>query len=216
MLNKKYSKIILNLIVFVAVLVLSTNTVLASGQYGQYGGETESGRVMVDKLVRHPKTGEYVDNLGLNDPKFSAESSVFFKIVVENTGNSLLNEINVTDFLPEHLQYISGGTYNTDTREVKFTFNDVAPGDRRNTILQAKVNSLSSLPAEKTILCPINKVVASSPQDGSDEDTAQLCIAKKPMVGNVAPKAGDPISLALGLGSLTTLVGGLKLNKKYS
>lgn len=211
-------KLMTALIVFASLFLFTVNSTFASGtygQYGQYGGVGGQGRVMVDKLVRHPQNGEYVDNLGINDPKFSAESSVFFKIIVENTGEATLDEINVTDFLPEYLQYISGGSYNTDTREVKFSFQNVASGERRSTILQAKVNPLSQLPVEKTILCPINKVVASSPQDGSDEDTAQLCIAKKPMVAKEAPKAGDPLGLLMSLGSLTTLFGGLKLKQKY-
>lgn len=205
-----------NLIVMAALFALSTSSVLAGSSYGQYGGQPESGRVMVDKLVRNPVTGAYVDNLGLSDPKYSAQASVFFKIVVENTGGTMLNEINVTDYLPEYLQYVSGGSYNSATRQVTFSFANVAPGERRTTLLQAKVYALSQLPAEKTIICPINKVVASSPQDGSDEDTAQLCIQKKPMVSTEAPKAGDPMGLVLGLSSFASLLGGYKLKRKYA
>ena len=190
--------------------------IASAGTYGQYGGEDESGKVMVDKLVRHPQTGVYVDNLGLNDPMYSAQATVFFKIIVENTGTRTLDEINVVDYLPMYLQYISGGNYNATSREIRFTFANVAPGERRSTILQAKVYSLSQLPSELTVICPINKVVASSPQDGSDEDTAQLCIKKKPMVAPEAPKAGDPMALVMGLGSLTTLFGGFKLKQKYA
>ena len=209
-------KIMFALIVFASLFIVSLNTVLASGTYGQYGGVSEQGRVLVDKLVKDPKSGTYVDNLGLNDPMFSAEASVFFKIVVENTGNATLEEIKVIDYLPVYLQYVSGGTYDASTREIRFSFSNVAPGERRSTILQAKVYNLSNLPAEKTVFCPINKVVAYSDQDGQDEDTAQLCIKKKPMVAKEAPKAGDPTGLLMGLGSLTTLVGGFKLKRKYA
>jgi len=208
------SKINLNLIVIALLFLVSTTMVNANGTYGQYGGEVPQGKVMVDKVVRNPVTGEYVDNLGLNDPKYSAEAAVFFKITVENVGNSTLQVINVVDYLPLYLQYVSGGTYNAATREVSFTFNNVAPLERRTTILQAKVYSLSQLPAEKTVLCPLNRVVASSPEDSSDEDTAQLCIQKKPMVSKEAPKAGDPMGLAMGLGSFLTLLGGLRLKKR--
>lgn len=214
-----FTKINVNLIVFALLFLVSTTLVNASGtygQYGQYGGQPEKGRVMVDKLVRDPKTGEYVDNLGLNDAKYSAEASVFFRIIVENTGGQTLNTITAVDYLPVYLQYVSGGVYDAASREVRFTFNNVAPGERRTATLQAKVYSLSQLPVEKTVLCPINKVVASSPEDGSDEDTAQLCIQKKPIVSREAPKAGDPIGLLMSLGSLGTLVGGLKLKQKYN
>ena len=209
-------KITTALIVFATLFLLTTNVVLASGTYGQYGGVSEQGKVLVDKLVRHPQSGTYVDNLGLNDPMFAAQSSVFFKIVVENTGNATLDEIKVVDYLPIYLQYVSGGTYDAATREIRFSFSNVAPGERRSTILQAKVYSLSQLPAEQTVLCPVNRVMAYSDQDGSDEDTAQLCIKKKPMVSKEAPKAGAPLGLVMGLGSLTTLIGGLKLKRKYA
>lgn len=204
------------LIVFATVFLFTANLALASGTYGQYGGVSEQGKVLVDKLVRHPQSGTYVDNLGLNDPMFAAESSVFFKIVVENTGNATLDEIKVVDYLPVYLQYVSGGSYDAASREIRFSFSNVAPGERRSTILQTKVYSLSNLPAEKTVLCPVNKVMAYSDQDGQDEDTAQLCLKKKSMVAKEAPKAGAPLGLVMGLGSLTTLIGGFKLKRKYA
>ena len=201
------NKTIIGLIFFYTLFfILNTSYVFADGTYGQYGGEAEAGQVMVDKMVRNPLTNEYVDNLGLNDAKFSAEGIVFFKITVQNTGGSTLNKINVTDYLPVYLQYVSGGNYDANSRQITFTFTNVSPGERRSTVLQAKVYSLSNLPAAKTILCPVNKVYASSPQDGSDEDTAQFCIEKKPIVKKEVPKSGDPLSLAIGLGSLTTFV----------
>jgi len=203
-------------IVFVSLFIFSLNAASADGIYGQYGGEVGQGEVLVDKLVRHPQTGEYVDNLGVSDPMFSAQAAVFFKVVVENVGNATLDEIEVVDYLPAYLQYVSGGSYDAATREIRFSFSEVAPGQRRSTILQTKVDSLSQLPAEKTVLCPINKVVAYSDQDGSDEDTAQLCIKKKPMVTKEAPEAGSPFALLAGLGSITTLLGGFKLKRKYA
>lgn len=209
-------KILFSLIVFASLFILSIKTILASGTYGQYGGTTEPGKVVVDKLVRHPQTGVYVDNLGLSDPMYSASATVFFKIVVQNVGQSTLEKVTVVDYLPLYIQYVSGGNYNSAAREVSFTFNDVAPNQKRSTVLQAKVYPLSQLPAEKTILCPLNKVVASSTQNGTDEDTAQFCLKKKPMVEKQVPQSGDPLGLLAAFGSLTTLFGGLKLKQKYS
>lgn len=212
-------KLLSTLIVFLVFVLFATKAVMAGdnpGQYGQYGGPTGAGKVLVDKLVRHPQTGVYVDNLGLSDPMFSADSSVFFKITVENTGNATLNEVKVIDYLPAYLQYVSGGTYDSVKREVRFSFSQVAPGERRSTVLQTKVYGLTNLPAEKTVLCPVNKVMAYSDQDGADEDTAQLCIKKKPMVAKEAPKAGMPLDLVLGLGSLPTLLFGFKLKRQIA
>ncbi len=205
--------------IFLALLLLSlmgARFVEASGIYGQYGAPVAPGQVAVDKMVQNPATGEYVDNLGLADTKFAAESSVFFRITVSNTGGTTLPQIKAVDTLPLFVRYVNGGNYNTNKREIVLTFDNVAPGERRSTIVQVKINPVKELPAEKSIICPVNKVVAFETDYSRAEDTAQFCIERKPIVQQEVPKAGDPISLLMGLGSVTTLVGGLKLRKKYS
>ena len=186
----------------------------AAGTYGQYGGETTQGKVLVDKLVRNPQSGEYVDNLGLSDPKYFAENAVFFKIVVQNTGGSTLSSIKVEDILPAYVSYVSGGSYNPASRIVVFTFQDVKPGERKSEILQLKAYPEVKLPGSKTIVCPTNKVIAYAVENGSDEDTAQFCIEKRPMAARV-PETGDPIGLALAIGAIPALFAGLKLRKIY-
>lgn len=184
------------------------------GQYGQYGTSTvTSGKVLVDKTVRHPKTGEYVDNLGLMDVKYSAQNAVFFKITVQNVGGSTLSRIDVVDYLPSYVQYISGGQYNSANRQVTFSFDNVSPNERRSTVLQVQVVPITALPAEKGVLCPINKVTASAPNGGVDEDTTQFCIEKKVMAAKV-PQTGDPFGLMIAIGSIPTLIAGYKLRKR--
>ncbi|MFA6005776.1 MAG: hypothetical protein WC775_04820 [Patescibacteria group bacterium] len=184
------------------------------GQYGQYGGGTAgSGKVLVDKMVRNPKSGEYVDNIGLNDVKYVADNAVFFKVTVQNVGTSTLSRIDVVDYLPLYVKYVSGGQYDSATRQVKFSFDNVAPNERRSTVLQVRVAPVAELPAEKSVVCPVNKVVASASEGNSDEDTAQFCIERKVMAVSV-PQTGDPLGLIFGLGSIPTLLAGLKLRKR--
>jgi len=194
------------------LFVLCALPARADGTYGQYGGETAQGKVLVDKLVRNPQTGEYVDNLGLSDPKYFAENAVFFKIVVQNTGSSTLSSIKVEDILPPYVSYVSGGDYNEHSRITVFTFKEVQPGERRSEILQVKAYPEVKLPGAKTIVCPTNKVIAYSVEDGTDEDTAQFCIEKRPMASRV-PETGDPMGLALAIGAIPTLFAGFKLRK---
>ncbi len=212
MVTKQMVMTLLTAVFVMASVAPSVNADGIQGTYGQYGGG-EQGKVLVDKLVRNPVTGEYVDNLGLNDPKYVAQNAVFFKIVVENTGNKTLDQINVVDTIPAYLEYVSGGSYEVATRKISYTFDNVRPGEKRSTVFQTRVVALEKMPAEKSILCPVNVVVASSPQDGSDEDTAQLCIEKKVMAVKV-PETGDPMGLVLGLSALPTLVAGVKLRRK--
>lgn len=185
----------------------------ADGIYGQYGAGATPGKVLVDKTVRNPKTGEYVDNLGLMDARYVSDNAVYFKITVQNTGGSVLSRINVVDYLPPYIRYVSGGNYNSATRQVSFAFDNVKPNEQRSTLLQVQVVSVAELPPEKSVVCPVNKVVATSPDNGTDEDTAQFCIERKVMAAKV-PSTGDPLGLIFALGSVPTLLAGFKLRKR--
>jgi uncharacterized repeat protein (TIGR01451 family) len=192
------------------------SVVVAQSYYGQYGGNENPGQIMVDKLVRDPATGNYVDNLGLQNYKYYADNTVFFSIEVQNTGGTTLTQTTVIDTLPVYVQYVGGGNYDTKNRQVKWTLNNLLPSEKRTLSLQVKVNSYSDLPSEKTVLCPVNVVYVEALAGGTDTDRTQFCIEKKIMVSKEVPKAGAPLGLLMGLGSLTTLIGGFKLKRKYS
>lgn len=196
-----------------ALSSLLFSTFVLADQYGQYNGTTTPPKIMIDKLVRHPKTGEYVDNLGLSDDKYMAENTVYFKIIVENTGGEKINQLKVVDFLPPFLKYVTGGSYDPTNRQITFYFDNLLAGERRSTILQTKVVSLKEMPLAKSVLCPVNKVVATANDILTDEDTAQLCIERKVMVASV-PKTGDPTGLLFALSSIPTLIFGLKMRKR--
>ena len=76
---------------------------LSPKTFAQYGTYTLLNQLTVDKQVRNPVTGIYVDNLGLNDAHYFAENAVFFRITVQNTGNTVLSRITATDYLPAYL-----------------------------------------------------------------------------------------------------------------
>ncbi len=187
--------------------------VVADSPYGQYGGAVTPGKVMVDKFVRHPLSGDYVDNLGLADAKYTPESAVFFKIVVKNTGGSTLSSMRIEDVLPPYVAFISGGDYNAATRIVSLSFTDVKPDEQRSAIIQVKVLPLVKLPAEKSVICPTNKVTVFASENGQDEDTAQFCIEKKAAAQKV-PETGDPFGIAVAIGAIPTLVAGWKMRKR--
>jgi len=210
-------------IVFVSALALMIGasvganhaSVFADTTYGQYNGQVTPAKVVVDKLVRHPVSGNYVDNLGLQDSKYAPEDAIFFKLIAKNTGGSTLSSIRVEDVLPPYVAFISGGDYNATTRVVSVTFTDVQPGTERTTFIQVRALPLAKLPAQKSVICPVNKVTAYTVEQGQDDDTAQFCIQKK-AVAKTVPATGDPFGIALALGSLPTLLAGWKLRKRYS
>lgn len=182
-------------------------------QYSQYGGPISYGQLTINKEVRNPATGVYVDNLGLKDAHYVADNAVFFRITIQNNSNSYVSKVTVTDYLPPYVLYVSGGTYSPTTRQIALYFDNVLVGERRSTVLQVRVASLLQLPGAKSLLCPVNKVVATSAEVGSAEDTSQFCIEKAVMIAKV-PQTGDPFGLLMGFGSLPMLLAGYKFGKK--
>jgi len=54
------------------------------------------------------------------DGKAQAGENLTYTINVENTGSVQLNQIAVSDIVPAHTTYVSGGTYNSGTNTVSF------------------------------------------------------------------------------------------------
>lgn len=219
------NKIVFKLFALLATLVLlvsiKTTLVSADGAYGGgcvpvYGGGVQCprpGQVLLDKKVRNPSTGVFVDNLGLSDPRYRPAWIVTFRIFVKNPGDELLQNVTVTDQLPQFIDYMSGpGSYDSKSRILTFNVSNLAGGTTQTYDIKARVALQAVLPAEKSVVCPVNVVDAAS--DGQkDHDEAQFCVEKELVVPTV-PKAG-PEHWLLSIGGLgTTLIVGLYLKKK--
>ncbi|GIW62661.1 MAG: hypothetical protein KatS3mg090_0487 [Patescibacteria group bacterium] len=208
------------LIVFtisVFVFISSFKVVFASGQYGQHGSPSYNYALIIDKLVINPETGSYVDNLAVSDPKFAPLSYVYFKLVVKNTGNTDLAGVKVIDYLPSYLEYDDDkGQYNAETRELKIEMGDFKVDETKSVIFKARVVSVDKLPANKGVLCLVNKSSVFWENQEMDTDTAQFCVEKKivpPAKGvEKMPKSGTSIPiLSLALFSI-----GFGLRKRFS
>lgn len=177
----------------------STTTYGGVPVYG--GGVLVPGQVLINKTVMNPATGFFVDNLGPDDPRYSPEQVVTFRLAVKNSGEQMLSNVSVTDQLPQFIDYMSGpGTYDSNSRTVKFSSLNLAGGESRTYEIKARVVHQALLPAEKNTICPVNVVDAVSDTQ-KDHDEAQFCIQKQVSVPTV-PKSGPEhwmISL-IGLG----------------
>lgn len=219
-----------------AVLFLSLGgTAFASnGSYG-YGGPCEpvygggevcvsKGQILINKAVKNPSTGAFVDNLSLtNDPKYSAGQTVEFQLTLTNTGKDNLKEVTVTDIFPSFITFESGtGTYDSNSKSLVFKVNDLKAGESRVFIVKGKVVAISSLPVDQAVTCVVNQVKAKSSENESS-DVSQFCIEKV-----ITTKGGNPVmpapqitstpstgaeSLAL-LGLIPAAVGGLFLRRR--
>lgn len=205
------------LIVFVIGLLFFSKPTFAAGAVRcetQYGGTqvcVTTGQLQINKQVFDPKSNTFVDNLGINDHKFSPGELLSFRINVKNVGDATLNNVVVTD-TPQ------AGFLNLVTGALKFNPFNLAPGETKQHELKFRVVDDSKLP-QGNVICIINAAEASA-DSNTDRDTAQLCLERKvlaavtvkeiPIVKEM-PKTGPEGFLLALFGSVSGVVAGARL-----
>lgn len=161
------------------VVVNSKVTAQCTPIYG--GGEQcPATNIAVNKTVQNPQTNAFVDNLGVNDPKFSAEQIVNFQIVVTNTGGALIPRVVVKDVIPQFVNFVSGpGSFDSATKTLTFEVTSLNVGESRTFSIVAKTVAENELPQDVGIACPTNIVTVTTNENKSAQDTAQFCIERK-------------------------------------
>jgi uncharacterized repeat protein (TIGR01451 family) len=208
------------IVLFLITLYVPRYTLHVFAQYGQYGGETPSYSILIDKMVGKPGTSndatsyQYVDNLSVSDPRFKPDQLVFFKIKIKNTSTKKLVGMEVKDVVPSYLVPVEGpGSYNTTTREIVWNAGDFEVDEEKVFYIKMKVLPQASLPADKGLFCVTNFVKATS-ANAYDDDTAQLCIEKQVIGAKKVPQAGPEMGvLIFGVNILTAGLG-LAIRKK--
>ncbi|MCL4353627.1 DUF11 domain-containing protein [Patescibacteria group bacterium] len=175
-------KIYKNILGGVAFLLLITvlSSVPAFGDtscqpiYG--GGQTcvQSPSISINKTVQDPQTGNFVDNLSINDPKYTPGQNVTFQIAVTNTGNTSLSNIDVSDIFPQFVDFVSGpGNFDAKSKNLSFTIDQLDPNQTKTYTVVGKISS--NLPQNASTLCVVNQAVAAAGNSQS-QDNAQFCI----------------------------------------
>ena len=92
-------------IIAATFFAFSGSAIASSGIEGGYGAPCEpiygggevcvsNGEILINKTVKNPESGAFVENLSLsNDPKYSANQIVDFQLTLTNTGKETLNEV---------------------------------------------------------------------------------------------------------------------------
>jgi uncharacterized repeat protein (TIGR01451 family) len=176
-------------------------------------------KVELDKKVKHPTTGEYVDTLTVNDPRFKPLNTIEYKVTVTNTGKETLTNLVLTDYYPDHITFTKASVPFTQNGNVlTYTIDSLTPGASKEFTLTGIAASADKLPADKGVVCVINRAQVKV-QDQTGEDTAQACI-QKDVLGKVYPPVKvektpptGPETLAL-VGLLPTGLAGLLLRKR--
>ena len=203
----KYMKKILLIALATGLMSLSSFVSIANADtscqpiYG--GGETcvQVGNLTVNKTVKNPSTGSFVDNLNMNDPKYSPSSTAVFQITVTNTGSGTISKTTVKDTLPNYVTFVSGpGSFDANSKVLTFEVNNLEAGKSQTFTVQAKVADQGSLPTNQGITCIVNQVSAVSDEMQSS-DNSQLCIEKpveSPKGGETTTKGGRKFSSTKG------------------
>lgn len=145
------------------------------------GGESclQVGPLAINKMVSHPQTGSFVENV-INDAKFAPDQPISFQITVINTGQTSLSKVTVRDILPVQVVFVSGpGSFDGNNRTIAFDLINMAPNESRTQTITAKVVPGGQL-GEGTI-CPVNQATATF-EGQTSADNAQFCIVK-PVAG---------------------------------
>ncbi|MBI4057874.1 DUF11 domain-containing protein [Candidatus Microgenomates bacterium] len=178
--NKLVFSTVLSLLSLFVIVAPATADTTCQPVYG--GGQTcvQVGNVLINKTVKNPQTGAFVDNLGVNDPKFSPDQQVPFQLTVTNTGSSTLSKVTVKDTLPQFVDYVSGlGTFDQASKTLTFEVSDLKANESRTFNLTAKVVSVGALPSDQSVVCVVNQAQATA-NNQTSADNAQFCIQTQP------------------------------------
>ncbi len=215
-------KKILFLLLILGILSLFHGKAYADCQPIYGGGQTcVSYNFTINKVVQVPgkSGGNYVDNLTINDPRYSPSQTVNYQLIVTNTGNETIPTLNITDHFPQYISFVSGaGSYDKNSKTLTFTLNNLGAGQSQTIKLQAKTADSKTVPIG--VFCndtTTNRVTAIDSNGISDNDSSQVCIQNSTAVlpattVKTTPATGPellPLALLLPGG-----LGGLILRKK--
>ncbi len=179
---------------FIGFLALATpvNADMCTTQYGQYGNSTncQPSDLTINKQVRNPITNGFVENLSSTDPTFSPGSDVLYRLTIKNSSGETFNPVTVKDTLPAYLTFVAGpGTYDSATKTLTFTLENVIAGETRTVDIMARVVDTNQFPAGKTFVC-VNNYAEVRALNRFDSDTAQSCIQTSVLGATTLPVAG--------------------------
>lgn len=221
--------------IFLSSILFITSTASASADiscqpiYG--GGETcvQVGNVFVNKTVLNPQSNSFVDNLGINDPKYSPSSNVTFHITVTNNGGETISKVTVKDVLPQFVNFVSGpGSFDSNSKTLTFELGDLKIGESRTFTVVGKTADQDKLPTSAGITCVVNQVISTANSGQESSDNSQFCI-QKPVLGETTkgglkvfpaqpiaktPATGPEMLSLIGL--IPSAIAGFLLRKKTS
>lgn len=163
-----------------------------------YGGGQScvtTNNIVVNKTVLNPQTNQFVDNLGINDPKYQPGFTTSFQISVTNTSNSNISRVDVRDIFPQYVGFASGaGSFDPNTNTLSFSLVNLAPNETRTYGIVGRVFNADQIPvAQGSTVCVVNQAIATVNGSNASQDNAQFCIQKNIPTAVATTKGGFPV-----------------------
>jgi len=188
----------LSVLLVIILFLLSGRKVDADYMYGN--GEP-SRQITVDKKVKPVSWQDWSDNLSSNEVVFTAQDLVDFKIIVKNSGENDLSNIEVIDYFPNYVNFIFGpGDYKEDGHKLEWNIDHLNPGEEKEFKLRVQVVKSGKLPNSNTF-CIANKTTVKAETGEYDEDTAQFYIETRILAARLPDSGSDIV-----LGTIISLV----------
>jgi uncharacterized repeat protein (TIGR01451 family) len=188
-----------------------------------YGGGQicSSSSFTLQKFVQVPGQSNFVNNLSVNDPKYSLSQTANFQLVVTNTGTTNISSVTVVDTFPQFVSFIAGpGSFNNSNNTLTLVVSNLNVGQSQTINLSGRIANAN---VPQGITCVINQAAGTDNNGNSNTASSQLCITN---VVNVTPApvilpvakvkttpATGPEMLPL-LALIPGALGGLFLRKK--
>ena len=200
-------KIIGSLLILSALAFVTPRAFADSGCNNVYGASCPTGNISLDKKVRHPQSGEYLDTISSTDTTFLPEQEVKFKIDVKNTGSADLVDVWVDDKFPDFVEFVSGtGNYDKNTHKLWWKIDRINAGEVKSFEIRVKLKNASDLP-NMAITCMTNHSKAVK-DHMTAQDTASFCVQSK-ILGTTTelPKTGaGSFELLTGISIISSLL----------
>jgi uncharacterized repeat protein (TIGR01451 family) len=175
----------------------------------------------LQKLVQIPGQSNFVNNLSINDPRYSLSQTVNFEIVVTNTGSNNISSVTIVDTFPQFVSFVAGpGSFNNSNNTLTFVVSNLNVGQSQTINLSGKIASTN---VPQGITCVVNQAAGTDNNGDTNTASSQLCITNVPNVTpapvilpvtkiKTTPPTGPEMLPIIGL--IPAVLSGLYLRKK--
>jgi uncharacterized repeat protein (TIGR01451 family) len=206
--NKSLKAIIISLSLVSLAMAIASRPSLVKAQYGT--GEEER-QVIIDKKVKPVNSDKWYDNLPQVNTAFAPEDLVDFKIILKNSGDVDLENLNIIDNLPDYVKPIfNPGEYKEDEKKITWTIKKISTGETQEFNIRVQIGKAENISQTKPF-CLVNKAGVQKDGQELDNDTAQFCIEPR-ILAKTFPETGFNMVFAT-LVALVTVAAGVLIRK---